>query len=153
MRKNRPFLFLISMLLLLVTVFSFSSAALPHKDACSHSVCEYCEELEQAEQHLQETIRTHGDCNEAGYCEVCALIRMEQTYLHGKRSGTHACHAEICFSCLLNVLSRRIRSFAAALTVLLLAVAAIAQIRYLSSKSSVLLRKVTLIDLKVKLTD
>ncbi len=153
MRKKRPFLILISILLLLVTVFSFSFTALPHRDECSHSVCEYCEELEQAELHLQETTRTHGECNEAVYCEVCTLIRMQQTYLRGKRSEGHTCHAKICFSCLLNMIYRRIQSFAVTLAVLLLAVAIIAQVHYLYLKPSVLSRKVTLIELKVKLTD
>ncbi len=153
MRKNRSFLFIVSILLLLVTAFSFSSAVLPHRGECAHSVCEYCEELEQAEQHLQEAIRTHGECDEASCCEFCAFIRTQRTYLQSKHSEGHICRTEICFSCVLNVLSRRIRSFMAALAALLSALAVFAPFYYSVAKPSFLSRKVTLIELKVKLTD
>ena len=150
MKKNSLFLFLISAILLFVTAFSFVVPR--HVDECSHTACDYCIELEQAENSLLAVIETHGECAK-DLCEDCSFVEEQQEILRIKKIENHSCEEVLCTSCLHMAFCKRLRTLFCAVLALATLVVSVHITHCVLSKKDVFARFVTLITLKVKLTD
>lgn len=150
MKKNSLFLFLISAILLFVTAFSF--VVPQHADKCSHTACDYCMELKQAENSLLAVMETHGECDK-DLCEDCSFVEKQQEILRIKKIENHSCKEALCSSCLHMAFVKRLRTLFCAILALAALVVSIRITRCVLSKKGVFARFVTLITLKVKLTN
>ncbi len=150
MKKNSLFLFLISAILFFVMAFSFVMPQ--HVEECSHTACDYCIELEQAENSLLAVIETHGECFE-DLCEDCSFVEEQQEILRIKKIENHSCQEVLCTSCLHMAFGKRLRMLLCVILAIATLIVSMHIMRCVLSKKAVFARFVTLITLKVKLTD
>lgn len=152
MQRSKPFLFFISVLLLVVTAFSFAFATLPHAETCEHSMCDYCAELTTAETQLNNAVQTHQECQDS-LCAFCAFIQAQQEVLQEKQAMEHTCHAGICNACMFQAFVKRIKALLCVVVALITIETALVVGRCIYAQKESFGRIVTLISLKVKLTD
>jgi len=152
MKKNGLFLFLISAILLFVTAFSF--VVPQHAEECAHTTCcEYCTEIEQAEKSLLAIMETHGECFDS-VCEDCSFVEEQQEILRIKKTENHSCREAICASCLHTAFfTRRLKTLFYAIIAFATLVIAVHLTRTVFVKKDVFAQFITLVTLKVKLTN
>lgn len=150
MKKNSLFLFLISAILLFVTAFSF--VVPQHAEECTHTVCDYCMEIEQAENSLLAVMETHGECFDA-VCEDCSFVEEQQEILRIKKIEKHTCQEAICASCLHTAFTRRLKTLLCTVIAFAALIFAVCLTCAVFAKKDVFTQFVTLVTLKVKLTN
>ena len=152
MKRSKTILFLTSVLLLFVMAFSFAFALLPRAEECEHSVCDYCMELETEEMHLQNEVQAHQECQD-DLCIFCGFIQLQRENLQEKKSVGHECHATICFSCMSIWIAKRARALLC-IVIVCIAVEAVIKFGYCAyTQKKNYIQDITLVSLKVKLTN
>ena len=151
--KRRSFVCtLVTMLLLLATLFSITFAIAPHQDSCEHTACESCQEIQMAEQAIFEITKAREACAETA-CESCLSLEKQLVVLQEMKSAEHDCHEIICYTCIRTAIGERLRVLAALLAVFALVYAAYCATRYVVYEKKGLCQTSSLLSLKVRLNN
>ncbi len=152
MKRQNPFVFLLTILLLFTTFFALFNTIIHAQQPCEHSTCEHCAEMEEVEQDLLKTIKQHGVCSGQG-CDDCVKITQMQELLQEKQTAEYTCHDVVCDACVRTALNRRLRTLICIITVVATAIVVFFAVRIFLKKCAFFSRSFTLFTLKVKIND
>jgi len=152
MKRRQSVYFLMTILLLLTTVFSVLSTIVPHQNVCKHNTCECCVEIEAAEKALFAAMEDHAGCTESD-CTTCVFIEIQREVVQEKRAVEHSCHALACDSCIRMAIGKSIKAVVCIFATFMFACSAYRALRYVLSEKNIISKTFTLLAWKVRLND
>ena len=151
MKRRHSMYLLITVLLLIVTVFALF-ANTQHADICEHSTCDYCEEIVTTENAVNAALETHSECVEIN-CTTCVFIEKQIERLEKSKTAEHSCHAVVCDACARITLGKCLRTVFCTLAVFAVAYGLLRTVRLILKEKTPIERAFTLLTLKVRLNN
>ena len=150
--KRRSFVYaIVTVLLLMVTLFSVAATFTSHQETCEHTTCETCVETVMAQENIVELLQTQSLCEETA-CETCVLLQ-EQLVVLQEQETHHACHEQACDFCLRASIGKSLRTIVVLLSSFALLYAVCSVIKIITHEQKYTISTFSLLSLKVRLNN